>query len=136
MSPPIEMRTLSEDECLDLLRSQPVGRLVFTENALPAVRPVNFLLDGTDVIIRTAPDSWSHRLAGSVVAFEADRIDPDTHTGWSVVVLGTAAVVSDIDSLVRISDPHHRPWAPGRRDRYLRVTAGEITGRRLSLAPA
>lgn len=136
MTPPIEMEKLTETECLDLLRTQPIGRIVFTEHAMPAIRPVNFLLDSSDVIIRTAPDAWLRRLGGSIVAFEVDEIDVETRTGWSVVVLGKAEVVTDIDALVRWSEPSHRPWAPGKRDRYLRVRAAEITGRRLVLKAA
>jgi hypothetical protein len=37
-----ELEILGQDQCLDLLRTVRVGRLVFTEQALPAVQPVNF----------------------------------------------------------------------------------------------
>ncbi|WP_167176319.1 pyridoxamine 5'-phosphate oxidase family protein [Saccharomonospora amisosensis] len=134
MTPTIEIQNLAEAECLGLMRSQPVGRLVFTENALPAIRPVNYVLDGRDIIVKASPETWISRLAGSVVAFEVDQIDPRSHTGWSVVVLGKAEFVTDIDQLVRLSDPNHRPWAPGRHDRCMRLRAAEITGRRLALA--
>ncbi|PRX48359.1 nitroimidazol reductase NimA-like FMN-containing flavoprotein (pyridoxamine 5'-phosphate oxidase superfamily) [Prauserella shujinwangii] len=133
MLPSIDIEELAEADCLELLRAEPVGRLVFTERALPAIRPVNFVLDGHDVVVRSAPGSWADRLGGSIVAFEVDRIDPATHTGWSVVVLGKVATVTDVDTLVRLSDPRHRPWAPGRHDRYLRIRPGTITGRRLAL---
>ncbi len=133
---PIEMRELSESECLDLLRAELVGRIVFTEKAMPDIRPVNYVLDGRDVIIRTRGDSWARRVADTVVAFEVDHIDNETHTGWSVVLLGTATIVTDIDTLVRVTDFRHRPWAPGHRDRYLRVQTGQLTGRRLSFVPA
>jgi nitroimidazol reductase NimA-like FMN-containing flavoprotein (pyridoxamine 5'-phosphate oxidase superfamily) len=136
MTPSIEIETLDETECLDLLRSQPVGRIVFTENALPAIRPVNFLLEGKDVIIRTSGDAWLPKVGGSVVAFEVDQIYPQTSPGWSVVGLGKAEVVTDIDALVRWSEPAHRPWAPGVRDRFLRIRAGEVSGRRLALKAA
>ncbi|EHR60026.1 pyridoxamine 5'-phosphate oxidase family protein [Saccharomonospora cyanea] len=136
MTAPVEMRELSEVECLDLLRTEPVGRLVFTEKALPAIRPVNYVLDGRDVIIRTSADSWASRVAGNVVAFEVDHIDNTSHTGWSVVLLGTATVITDIDTLVRVTDFRDRPWAPGHRDQYLRIQPGQLTGRRLSFTPA
>ncbi|PXY27107.1 pyridoxamine 5'-phosphate oxidase family protein [Prauserella muralis] len=131
MSPFTDIETLSPEECVRLLGSAPVGRLVFTEHAMPAIRPVNFVLDGTDVIVRTAADSWARGLNGAIVAFEADHIDPETHTGWSVVVLGKASAVTDVDALVRLNDPSRRPWAPGRHDRCIRIRAGQITGRRL-----
>src|SRR5215470_18115310 len=74
-----ELAELPKDEALRLLASVPFGRVVFTARALPAVRPVNHLVDGT----------------GTVVAYEADEIDPATHQGWSVVVVGRAVPVTD-----------------------------------------
>jgi RimJ/RimL family protein N-acetyltransferase len=65
---------LSRGESMELLRSVPVGRIVFTDRALPAITPVNFaVLDNDDVVIRTGVGS---RLAAAtneaIVAFEAD----------------------------------------------------------------
>ena len=51
------LEILGDDECLALLQTTPVGRIVFTHQALPAVQPVNYALDGQDVIIRTSPGS-------------------------------------------------------------------------------
>ncbi|MFD8980207.1 pyridoxamine 5'-phosphate oxidase family protein [Streptomyces sp. NPDC059564] len=36
-----------------LLATVSLGRIVFTEHALPAVRPVNHCVDGEDIVIRT-----------------------------------------------------------------------------------
>ncbi len=47
----------SREECLALLATAPSGRLVLTEGALPAVLPVNFLLDPAGIVIRTAEGS-------------------------------------------------------------------------------
>lgn len=48
-------------ECRRLLRSVPTGRLVYTEDALPAVRPVTFAaLDG-DLVIPTGNNPWFDR---------------------------------------------------------------------------
>ena len=48
---------LSRTECLRLLASAKVGRVVYTDGALPAVTPVNFALDGTVVVFPTATGS-------------------------------------------------------------------------------
>ena len=37
-----ELEVLNRRQCLDLLQTVRVGRLVFTEDALPAVKPVNW----------------------------------------------------------------------------------------------
>jgi hypothetical protein len=46
-----EFTRLDRTESLRLLAGVPVGRLIFTVNALPVVRPVNFaLVDGLIVL--------------------------------------------------------------------------------------
>ena len=47
------LEQLSRDECLRLMASVSVGRIVYTRRALPAVELVNFALDHGDIIIRT-----------------------------------------------------------------------------------
>ena len=42
---------LGREDSLALLASAPVGRIVFTRGALPAIHPVNFVVDGDDVVI-------------------------------------------------------------------------------------
>ena len=39
------LKQLSRDECLTLMASVPVGRVIYTRRALPAVDLVNFALD-------------------------------------------------------------------------------------------
>jgi len=83
----VELQVIPRDEALRLLASAPVGRVVFTLRALPAVLPVNFVLDGDAVVFRTAPGSkLTAAVRNAVVAFQVDQIDPQTQTGWSVVV--------------------------------------------------
>ena len=48
------LQQLSRDECLMLMASVPVGRVIYTRRALPAVELVNFALDHGDIVIRTA----------------------------------------------------------------------------------
>jgi nitroimidazol reductase NimA-like FMN-containing flavoprotein (pyridoxamine 5'-phosphate oxidase superfamily) len=127
-----ELRPLSRSECVTLLASVPVGRLVFSEGALPAVRPVNFVVYQGDIIVRTSRHGAIARLNNEVVAFEVDEIDPETRTGWSVVAVGKSEPVTDIDDLVMLSDPVHRPWPSGDRGHFVRVRIELISGRRLA----
>lgn len=132
MAHPGQLHALDGAECLRLLRTVPIGRVVFTESALPAIQPVNFTLDGADVIIRTSGGGkLAAAVSGSVVAFEADEIDTATRSGWSVVVLGHACLVRDIDELVALAGPHSRPWVAGRSDHVIRIKGERITGRRI-----
>jgi Pyridoxamine 5'-phosphate oxidase len=87
-----EYTQLDRAESLCLLGSVPVGRLIFTINALPAVRPMNFAFSGTLILLRTAADSTMARQTdGAIVAFEADELDATAGSGWSVVVTATIA---------------------------------------------
>ncbi|KAB8190337.1 pyridoxamine 5'-phosphate oxidase family protein [Nonomuraea phyllanthi] len=126
------LQVLSTEECFALLSSAPIGRIVFTDRALPAVQPVNFYLDGRSVVIRTSPGS---KLAAAtrhaVVAFEADEFDTELRTGWSVTAVGQARAVTDPAELDRLARLPLMSWAPGDRDHYIVVDAEQISGRRI-----
>ena len=111
----------------------PVGRVVFSDAALPAALPVNYVLDGEEVVFRTR---WGGRLAtmvpGKVVAFEVDDIDVATRTGWSVLGVGEAYEVCDPERLVELADQLPEPWARGRRDVVVCVPLQLLSGRRIS----
>jgi nitroimidazol reductase NimA-like FMN-containing flavoprotein (pyridoxamine 5'-phosphate oxidase superfamily) len=134
--PSTEVNVLGTRECLTLLRSVGVGRLVFSANALPAIRPVNFAVVNGQIVVRGARDPWAAKLDNAVVAFEVDEIDEQTNTGWNVVVIGKAHIVTDFDEIVQLSDPTTRPWVNGHGDRFLTVDMEQITGRRLTLTRA
>jgi nitroimidazol reductase NimA-like FMN-containing flavoprotein (pyridoxamine 5'-phosphate oxidase superfamily) len=132
-----ELSELGRAESLDLLGQVSVGRMVFTDGDHPTVHPVNFSLDGEDVILRTGGGGkLAAAAARGTVAFEADELDPATCAGWSVVVVGHAEVVTDIDELVALAHPDRRPWAPGRTGHVVRIRPEQITGRRLAPVPA
>jgi nitroimidazol reductase NimA-like FMN-containing flavoprotein (pyridoxamine 5'-phosphate oxidase superfamily) len=125
------LEILDPEESLTKLATTPLGRIVFTDRALPAVQPVNYILADGDVIIRT---SLTSRLAtaarDTVVAFEIDDFDATARTGWSVVVIGKARTVTDPAELAALRALPLQPWAPGERGYYIRVHPEIITGRR------
>ncbi|MFI6483552.1 pyridoxamine 5'-phosphate oxidase family protein [Nonomuraea sp. NPDC050663] len=131
------LQVLSRPECLELLSTVRIGRIVFTDRALPAVQPVTYLLDGQAIVIRTAQGS---KLAAAtrqaVVAFEADEFDADERTGWSVTAVGHARAVLEPGELARLAGLPLRAWAPGGRDHYITVTIEQVTGRRITAARA
>ncbi|OUC94750.1 pyridoxamine 5'-phosphate oxidase family protein [Streptosporangium minutum] len=126
------LQVLSREECMHLLATSPIGRIVFTDRALPAVQPVNFHLRGEDIVIRTTTGS---KLAAAtrrtVVAFEADDFDPDTRTGWSVTVVGHARAVDDPAEIAGLAALPLLPWAPGARDHFIVIVAEQVSGRRV-----
>jgi nitroimidazol reductase NimA-like FMN-containing flavoprotein (pyridoxamine 5'-phosphate oxidase superfamily) len=127
---------LEPDQCLALLASVPFGRVVFTHRALPAIRPVNHLVDQGHVIIRSNLGSGVGLAAGDgmVVAYEADSIDAETRSGWSVVVTGVARLVADPAELARY-ERLLRPWVDGRKDCVIRIPPDVVTGYELSPSP-
>ncbi|HEX7323233.1 MAG TPA: pyridoxamine 5'-phosphate oxidase family protein [Mycobacterium sp.] len=131
-----QLDVLERDECLSLLETVRVGRLVFTEDALPAVQPVNFRLWHGNIVVRVAGGPKLASAAGNmVVAFEADELDPDLRTGWSVTVVGHAQLVAEVDDLVELSGVFLVPWVEGRRDYFVRIQTERVTGRRLRPPP-
>ncbi|MEW2632993.1 pyridoxamine 5'-phosphate oxidase family protein [Streptomyces sp. NPDC048389] len=139
---PRRMTRLDRTEALRLLGTVSLGRVVFTHDALPAVRPVNHLMDGRDIIVRLHDGAALTSIvaptdtAGVVVAYEADVIDPDTHLGWSVVVTGYAHRVTDDRDLARYAATL-RPWVQrAAMNAALRIRPDLVTGLRLTAEPA
>ena len=126
------LQRLSRDGCLTLMASVPVGRIIYTRRALPAVELVNFTLDHGDIVIRT---DRSGKLAaatrGAVVAFETDQVDPAGQTGWSVTAVGPSSEVTDPGELARLATIGLRAWAPGERDHFIRISPVMLNGQRL-----
>lgn len=127
-----ELDVLTRRQSLDLLQRVRVGRLVFTEGALPAVQPVNFRLKHDDVVIRVAGGGkLTAATHNQVVAFQADELDPDLRTGWSVTVVGHAEQITDVDELVEVSGTFVQPWIEGKRDHFVRIRTEKVTGRQI-----
>jgi nitroimidazol reductase NimA-like FMN-containing flavoprotein (pyridoxamine 5'-phosphate oxidase superfamily) len=134
MSDRQRLEVLGREQCMALLEIVLVGRLVFTEDAMPAVQPVNFRVHRGHIVIRVAGGAKLRAATGhSVVAFEADELDPDLRSGWSVTVVGHAELIADVDELVTLSGTWLQPWADGRRDHFVRILTERVTGRWLHL---
>lgn len=127
-------RALDRQECLRLLAEVPVGRVVYTRQALPAVLPVNFSLDtDSSVLLCTSRDSDLVRaIDGVVVAFEADDFQAGIRAGWSVVITGRASVVTDPAEHERLLRSGPDTWMPMRDGVFVRIEAGMVTGRELT----
>ncbi|ORW52418.1 pyridoxamine 5'-phosphate oxidase [Mycobacterium parmense] len=124
---------LARDEAMRLLASVSYGRVVFDFRSLPAIRPVNHLVDDSRVILRTrlttAVSNATRLNAGIVVAYEADSIDPETRSGWSVVVTGHARTLTDTDEVTRY-EQLLRPWI-NHADTVVAIEPQFVTGLRI-----
>lgn len=136
LTPPREVVQLDDREALRLLASVDHGRVVFNDKALPAVRLVNHVVDGGRIIVRTrlgATVSSAVRAgdgAGVVVAYEADHLDPERRTGWTVAVTGWATMITDSRQLARYEQLVH-PWVNMTMDTMIAIQPEIITGLRI-----
>ena len=130
-----ELEVLDDDECWGLMARDTLGRIGFTQGSLPAIRPVNYVLSGHDVLIRTSPNSdMGKAIDGQLVALEVDSIDRATRSGWVVVVIGKATATDLSGRPPRPSLAGLEPWAAGERGLLVHIDVETISGRRL-LAP-
>lgn len=128
-----EVVELSVAECRDLLATDSVGRVAFVTPAGPRIVPVNYVLAGEALELRTSTHSELATYApGTEIAFEIDQLDSERRRGWSVVAHGVCERVEPPHSGSRHRDgPVPEPWAGGVRPLLLRLPWRELTGRRV-----
>lgn len=127
------LRVMGLDECLERLAEAPVGRFAFLLDGEISVLPVVHTLDGVDICFRTRGDSKIEAAVDKErVAYEVDDWDAGTRTGWSVLVQGTAVIVSDASDLKRLEGNARRSWVDLKGSyTWIRVRTQSITGRAL-----
>lgn len=128
------LEVLGADECLELLASQPVGRLAFLHEGGPMILPVNFVPSHGGVAFRTADGSkLDVAIMGRPVAFEVDGFDAEGRTGWSVLVQGVAELVEDDERVAELEARDLHTWSAQAVDgSWAHVRAEEISGRRIT----
>jgi nitroimidazol reductase NimA-like FMN-containing flavoprotein (pyridoxamine 5'-phosphate oxidase superfamily) len=127
------MEELTRAQCLELMTTMPVGRIGVSLRALPVILPVNFVLVGENIVIRTIPGTkLDAATANAVVAFEVDSYAPDGTTGWSVLVQGVSSEITDPRELLALAGIPLRAWALDDRiaTRLVRIESSFISGRR------
>ena len=120
--------TLDRSTCLVLLSTQAVGRLVFGGPDARVV-PLNYVVEDERVIVRTEAGAHAASAVGTTVTFEVDAIDTVHRVGWSVVVRGHLADVTERLEGDETWNERLDPWAPGRKDRWLELTIDVVEGR-------
>jgi nitroimidazol reductase NimA-like FMN-containing flavoprotein (pyridoxamine 5'-phosphate oxidase superfamily) len=127
------LEVIGLEECLTLLASRPYGRLAYLDAGAPSIVPVNHLVDGSSVVLRSLDGG---KLGAAIferpVAFELDDLDFTTRSGWSVVVRGRAEIVETAEAAGY--EKWLDSWAvqPGTSTTWVRILADEVSGRRLS----
>lgn len=124
---------LDADECWELLASVSVARVGITVDGRIDVLPVNHtVVDGHVAWLSAAGTKLGVAAAEAAVALEADQVDEDTRDGWSVLVHGTARIVTDDELEQRLFDAETTPWTSAdQRTVWIEVADPTISGRRV-----
>ena len=125
------MTVLSSNACLDLLRSQTVGRLAVSIRDHPDIFPINYVVDRGGIVFRTAEGTkLAAAVLGRGVAFEVDGLDDEAGEAWSVIVKGHAVEIEGMYQLIDALDLPLFPWHASPKHRFVRIEPVEISGRR------
>ena len=130
LNPRVEI--LDDDECLQLLSRQPIGRIALTSGALPVVLPVNFVAMDHTIVFASEPGLKLHAArARQVACFEVDGHDVHDHSGWSVLATGQLSEIRDPDRLKAARRLPLSPWAISHPDHFVELPIELLSGRRI-----
>lgn len=123
---------LSEDECMQLLASAPVGRIALTSAALPVVLPVNFVAVDRTIVFASDPGlKLEAARAGQIACLEVDGYEVVDHTGWSVLATGRLAEITNLDRLDKARHLPLSPWALSHPHHFVELAIELLSGRRI-----
>ncbi len=130
------LHKLTEAECRALIAPGGIGRFLFVQAGRgPVAIPVNFKMDGADVVFRTGADSEIiEAIHEEQVSFDVDHFDDALGEGWSVLITGTASAIAGDAELSHARALHIEPWAGDERNIYVRLSPHVTTGRRIRVS--
>ena len=134
---PRRPESLGHQSCVELLGRGRLGRVIYTSGAMPAAQPVTYRMDRDEIVFYADRDSvLDLAVAHAVVAFEVDDIDLHDQHGWSVLAVGQAYRVTDIQRLADLDGKiPHSIWN-GPVTTILAIPVGQLTGRRVRMTAA
>lgn len=125
---------LDDAEAWRRLSSVALGRLVTSFGGQLEIFPVNYVTQNGTVLFRTAEGTKLFTtVMNEKVLFEAD--DHTADEGWSVIVRGTAKVLSGAEEFREAEKTVLMPWTPTEKLRFVRITPNEITARHFRFGP-
>jgi nitroimidazol reductase NimA-like FMN-containing flavoprotein (pyridoxamine 5'-phosphate oxidase superfamily) len=135
MSEDFRIEELPEQECWAILDRVRFGRLAMAPMGDPDIFPVNFLVDGRTVLMRTAAGTkLADLVINSAVAVETDGQEGDV--AWSVIAKGRARMVDSFAEAYAKDEMHLQTWLPNDKPIYVEITVETISGRRFLRGPA
>lgn len=127
-SPQGPVTELSDAESWKLLGGVSFGHLGVSSDNQPDIFPVYFSSVRESIVFRTAAGSKLHDLLlNPQVVLEADA-QTDSGT-WSVVISGSAAVVTGDEAIEEADRAVLPPWIPTQPFVYVRITPSHVRGR-------
>jgi uncharacterized protein len=127
------LEILDEATCWELVRSEPVGRVIGSVAGRLEVWPVNFAVSDGSVFVRTADDSRLSKVAGSEIVFEVDSMSKQFRAGWSVMARGRLVELVDPFEVGQAELLQLQAWSVAGKPVWLRLTPDVIDGRRTSV---
>jgi nitroimidazol reductase NimA-like FMN-containing flavoprotein (pyridoxamine 5'-phosphate oxidase superfamily) len=122
---------LPGEDCIELLRSQTVGRLAVSIRDHPDIFPINYTVHRGGIVFRTAEGTkLAAAVLGRGVAFEVDGFEAGAGEAWSVIVKGHAVEITGMGELLDALELPLFPWHAAPKHRFVRIEPVEITGRR------
>ncbi len=125
---------LAPEACWDLLRRHQFGRLALTVGGEPEIFPINYVVQGSTLVFRTAPGTKLAALTvNDIVALEVDGFDQQS--GWSVVVKGQAHTTTWGSDFEDAAKSGLRPWVATVKPVFVRIVPRRVTGRSFVFGP-
>lgn len=123
---------LDDEQSWQLLDATKHGRLVVSVAGEPDIFPVNYLTSDRKIYLRTAPGNKLAQLTiNSRVLFETDGVLSDE--AWSVVLRGTARVLTNSSELAAVEELGLKSWVPTLKDFYVEIVPTSLSGRHFQL---
>jgi nitroimidazol reductase NimA-like FMN-containing flavoprotein (pyridoxamine 5'-phosphate oxidase superfamily) len=123
---------LDDEQSWKLLEATRHGRLVVSVAGEPDIFPVNYLVSDRKIYLRTAPGNKLAQLTiNSRVLLETDGVLSDE--AWSVVLRGTARVLTNSTELAAVEELGLKSWVPTLKEFYVEIVPTSVSGRHFEL---
>ena len=136
-APPDRSTVLDEATCRQLLGTVRVGRVALPADPSPTVLPVDHVVHGDAVVFRTVEGAkLDAARARGPASFQADGVDAEADTGWSVLVRGHLEELEEPTEDDQAAIDRLHPLVGGERPHVVRLSIESISGRRVLQDPA
>ena len=132
------LEPLDEAECMRLLASGGLGRLVYNSRYGPTAVPTVYRVEDDSVVLGTwDPALFDEDLRTGIahaeyqVAVEADQLDLEAREGWIVLVRGAAHHLDSEAERAAVIGAGLEPWIDGVPAHFIRVSPTGTWGNRV-----